>query len=64
MILESKTEHLKLKIEIVPDAATKQIISKLRLEKRLEAIGIGIRSELVMFLLNLEKEIGEDMSFL
>lgn len=58
--LDAKTENLKLTLEITADGITKQVFTdpKYVLSKRLQAVSIGLRSELIMFLLEVEKEIG------
>ncbi len=57
--LEAKTNNLKLTIEITADGVTKQVFSnpKYALNRRLHAVTLGMKSELLMFLLEVEKEI-------
>jgi len=57
--LEASTLNLKMTLEITGDSQTKQIFSDPRnaLAKRLHAVSIGLRSELTMFLLEVEKEL-------
>ncbi len=57
--LEAKSQHLKLKIEVTADGVTKQIFASPRyaLAKRLEAVCVGLRSELLMFLVEVEKDL-------
>lgn len=56
---EAQTQNLKLILEITPDAKTRQIFTNPSnaLSKRLQAVSIGLRSELTMFLLEIEKEL-------
>lgn len=57
--LEAKGKHLKLKINIEGDGVTKEIFLKPgnAIFKRLQAVSVGLRSELTMFLLEIEKDI-------
>lgn len=57
--LDAKSKNLKLKLKVECDGVTKEIFLKPgnALYKRLQAVCIGLRSELTMFLLEVEKEI-------
>jgi hypothetical protein len=57
--LEAKSHHLKITIQLTPDPTTEQILNspQYALRRRVEAICIGLRSELTMFLVELEKDI-------
>jgi len=59
--LDAKTKNLKVTLELRYDGVTKQVFTtpKYALEKRLQAVMVGLRSELVMFLTEVEKEIGD-----
>lgn len=56
--LEAKSKHLTLNLEIKGDSITNQVFSnpRFQLSKRLQAVSLGIRSELIMFLMEVEKE--------
>ena len=57
--LDAKSKHLKLRIEVTADGVTKQIFLNPGnvLKRRLDAVCVGLRSELTMFLLEVEREI-------
>lgn len=57
--LEAKSKHLKLKIKIEYEGITKEVFIAPgnALSKRLDAVLVGLRSELTMFLLEVEREI-------
>lgn len=57
--LEAKSKKLKLRLTIDGDGITKEILLNPgnALRKRLEAVAVGLRSELTMFLLEIERDI-------
>ena len=58
--LDAKSKHLEMAIEIhSKNPMTNSVFSdkKYALNKQLQAVAIGLRSELLMFLINVEKEM-------
>lgn len=57
--LDAKSKNLKITLTISYDGITKEIFLKPgnALKKRLDAVCVGLRSELTMFLLEVERDI-------
>lgn len=57
--LDAKSKNLKITLHITCDGVTKEIFLSPgnALFKRLQAVVVGLRSELTMFLLDVEREI-------
>ena len=58
--LDAKSKHLEIELEICSKNPLTNAIfseSKYAMSKRLQGVALGIRSELLMFLIDVEKEM-------